>query len=162
MKRLWLLFVTALLLAGCAAAEHSYVFGVQFERPEEWTQVYPASRDTQPLKYLLMNDRTGGRIAFFSHSTFYRTPENVASELKVRFAQADFNPTEIVYGPDGRAASFRIAHPRTGMKGKVVVLRPTGIGRCIVAIGRWPAAADAQATADMDAVLKDIEIWTEH
>ncbi len=161
MKTSRLLFLVPLLLNGCATAEKSYIFDVHFERPEEWTQVYPAARDKNSLKYQLLNDSTGARMLFFSDSTFYRSPESMIGDIKVRFAQGDFHPADIVYDGD-RQASFTFEFPQRGLKGKVAVLRASGTDRRFVVIGRWPAEADVQATADMDAILKDLTIWAEN
>ena len=158
----WLLFLTITLLAGCATAEKSYIFEVRFEHPEEWTKLYPATRDKASLKYLLTNDRTRSHISFFSDSTLYRSPESIIGDLKVRFAQGGFAPTEIVSDPAGQEASFLFEFPQRGMKGKVAVLRAPGTDRRFIVIGRWPAAQDTQARADMDAVLKDLTVWPEN
>ena len=158
----WSFILISILLVGCVTvAEKSYIFEPRFAHPEEWTQTYPATRDKDVLKYELANARTGARIFFYSNSTFYRSPESLIGGIKVEFAQGDFHPSEIVYDGE-REASFTYEFPQRGMKGKVVVLRASGTDRRLVIIGRWPVAADAQATADMDAILKDIAIWPEN
>lgn len=154
-----LAFLVVLFAFGCAPSLPSYSFSAPLPRVEEWTRIYPASRDRGPLKFLLANDATGAHIGFLSDPSFYRPPASLAGELKVRFAQAGFEPSDIVEPfPPGRRASFRISGARRGIMGKIVVFRPEGFRECVVAVGHWPTENDDRALDDMDAIMADIVV----
>jgi hypothetical protein len=158
----WFPVILVLSVLGCASdRQPSYVFSAPLPHPEEWTQVYPADRDRGALKYLLLNDVTDARIAFHSHSSLYRDPASVAGELKVRFAQDGYSPTDVAEPVRGGPASFRIRRDDRGVSGKVVVFKPEGVSRCIVAVGLWPSRFDARAVADMDLVMAHLRAWPE-
>jgi hypothetical protein len=147
------------VIAGCAArVPPSYSFSYPGIHKEEWTQTYPANRDYSSTKCVLRNERTGARMRLIEDAFHSPTPRDSALAYRHVLKRRGFEVDDEVKVSDAGHASFGIAHPGQGTKGKVVVTPLTTSGRCIVVIGEWPVENDAHARADADAVIRDLHV----
>lgn len=150
--------VIAAAIVGCTArVPPSYAFNYPNVHKEEWTQTYPANRDTSSTKCLLSNARTGAQMRFIEDAFYSPTPRDSALAYRLVLKRRGFEVGDVTKADDG-TAYFAIENPEQGTRGKVVVTPLLSGGRCVVIIGVWPAENDAHARADADAVIRDLNV----
>lgn len=150
--------ILASALVGCTVrVPPSYGFNYPNVHKEEWTQTYPADRDQTSTKCLLRNGRTGAQMRFIEDAFHSPTSRDAALAYRLVLKRRGFEAGDVQRMDDGKA-SFVIENAEQGTKGKVVVTPVLSGGRAVVIIAVWPVENDVHASADTDAVIRDLDV----
>lgn len=146
-----------MLAAGCITPEPRYAFSLVRVPHPGWTRFVAGPSDPQGLQFRLENAAAGAEITVFTHGTFVRSPASLAAELRVHFADSDVVASD-VDDADPDFARFRLENAAKGRRGEVVVMRHGGVRHRVAAVGWWPAADDAVRRADMERLLRNLDV----